>query len=148
MESYNYDRIISDKIPNYTWDYVYRYTKEEENKNFDTSRYYAIISFICTSDTQCLTNKCIDGYCMFNIENSTEFCIYIYIIQFLYHLYIHCGNVVGEICKTNKECASVKCLRNGYCYAPPNRPSDSDGIYDIFEFFVYFCTLYSNFYIY
>ncbi|KAG4104490.1 hypothetical protein H8356DRAFT_1329707 [Neocallimastix lanati (nom. inval.)] len=102
MESYNYDRIISDKIPNYT-------------------RYYAIISFICTSDTQCLTNKCIDGYCMFNIENSTEF--------------------LGEICKTNKECASVKCLRNGYCYAPPNRPSDSDGIYDIFEFFVYFCTL-------
>jgi len=38
-----------------------------------------IISYKCTSDSQCLTNKCMDGFCIFNEENPTEFCADIYI---------------------------------------------------------------------
>ena len=79
---------------------MYRYTKEEEeNKKFDTWRYYAIISFICTSVSQCLINKYIDGYYMityFNRENPTEFCVYIYSHSiFGSHSYIHYDKLVG-----------------------------------------------------
>ena len=150
-ESYNYNTIKLYKRPNYEIEYVNKCKNEEyNNQKFNSCEYHALISFKCTSDTQCLTNKCIDGYCMFNKENPTEFCTYIYSHTFFSsHSYMHCGKLEGDICKTNKECASVKCSLYGFCKAPPKGPSDNDGINDFVEFillagisipiFVYIC---------
>ncbi|KAL6610876.1 hypothetical protein U3516DRAFT_782681 [Neocallimastix sp. 'constans'] len=127
-------------VHNYEIDYLNKCTNEEyDNKKFDSCNYHVLISFKCTSDSQCLTNKCIDGYCMFNKENLTEFCTYIYSHSiFGSHSYIHCGKLNVDICKTNKECVSVKCLRNGYCYVPPDGPSDTDGLYYFIKFYLIF----------
>ena len=114
------------------------------------SLYSGIFIYKCTSDSQCLTNKCINGFCIYNKENPTEFCTYIYSHTFFSsHSYMHCGKLEGDICKTNKECASVKCSLYGFCKAPPKGPSDNDGINDFVEFillagisipiFVYIC---------
>ena len=137
--SYNYDDLKLYKIPNFEIEHVYNCTKEEnENQDFDSCEYYALISFNCTYDSQCLTNKCIDGYCIFNRENPTEFCTYIYSHSiFSSHSYIHCGKLEDDICKTNKECASVKCLRSGYCSNPPDGPSDTDGLNDFIKFYFF-----------
>jgi len=127
--SFNYNNIKLHKLPNYSIDNVYNCTDEERNnQNSDSCSYYALISFECISDSQCLTNKCIDGYCIYNEENPTEFCTYIYRHLFYYsYSYIHCGKLTGDYCKTNEECASVKCS-DGYCDSPPPGPSDSDGL--------------------
>ena len=86
-----------------------------------------------------MTNKCIDGYCIFNKENPTEFCTYIYSHSiFGSHSHIHCGKQVSDICKTNEECASEKCSKYGFCRAPPDGPSDSDGFNDIGKFIFFF----------
>ncbi|ORX49672.1 hypothetical protein BCR36DRAFT_412649 [Piromyces finnis] len=65
----------------------------------------------CTSDSQCLTNKCIDGLCIFNEENPTEFCTSIYKFSIIFgrHSYMHCGKAISDICKTDKECGSKSC---------------------------------------
>ncbi|KAL6632291.1 hypothetical protein LY90DRAFT_521736 [Neocallimastix californiae] len=88
-----------------------------------------VISFKCASDSQCLTNKCIDGYCIFNEENPVEFCTNIYINLFIFkYLYMHCGKAMFDICKKNSECASKNCINRSYCGFPSEEPSDSDDI--------------------
>jgi len=86
------------------------------------------ISYKCTSDSQCLTNKCINGFCIYNKENPTEFCTYIYSISVFYgrHSYMHCGRMPMDVCKTNKECASKECTKYGYCERLPDGPSEAD----------------------
>jgi len=92
----------------------------------------------CTSNSQCLTNKCIDGVCIFNEENPFEFCTDIYINLFFFRFsYMHCGKPINDICKKNKDCGSENCqLKENIntqseeyiCGMPPNGPSDSDAI--------------------
>jgi len=108
-----------------------------------------IISYKCTSDSQCLTNKCIDGFCIFNEENPTEFCadIYINLLIFRYS-YMHCGKAIGDICKKDKDCGSKHCglitdLKTwkveNYCGMPPEGPSDSDfffGFINLLKFII------------
>ncbi|ORX51030.1 hypothetical protein BCR36DRAFT_397246 [Piromyces finnis] len=87
------------------------------------------ISYKCNSDSQCLTNKCIDGMCIYNEENPTEFCTDVYINSiFGRRSYRHCGKAIGDVCKRKRECASKECLKYlGYSYCGiPSRPSDSD----------------------
>jgi len=82
-------------------------------------------SLNCTSDSQCLTNKCYNNYCVFNEENPIEFCtnIYINLAMFSYD-YMYCGKAIGEKCKRNKECGSKRCKKNS-CGLPPGGPCDS-----------------------
>jgi len=93
------------------------------------------ISFKCTSNSQCLTNKCTEGFCVFNEENPSEFCtdIYRYIYQYIpifgRRSYMHCGKEIGDLCKTDNECGSKKCLKDGTCGAA-SAPSDTDGLYE------------------
>jgi len=90
------------------------------------------ISYYCISDSQCLTNKCINGACIFNEENPSEFCtnIYRYSIFFEGRSYMHCGKEINDICKRNRECASRSCGKNGYCTGG-KLPSDTDGILEL-----------------
>ena len=85
-----------------------RQTNGQINENCYTDIY---ISFRCNSDSQCLTNKCIDGYCIFNDKDPCEFCTDIYsnTLFFGRHSYRHCGKAIGDSCKWNKECGSKKC---------------------------------------
>ena len=95
------------------------------------------INIGCTSDSQCLSNKCINGICIFNEENPIEFCTDIYRFLFILggkilylttmHSYMHCGKVIDDTCKTNNECATKKCLKDGSC-GPRGGPSDTDGL--------------------
>jgi len=73
-------------------------------RNYGTLNIY--LSYKCTSDSQCLTNKCIDGVCIFNEEDPTEFCTSIYINLFIRFSYMYCGKMIGDICKKDKECGS------------------------------------------
>jgi len=70
---------------------------------------------------------------MFNKENPTEFCTYIYSYSIFFgsHSYMHCGKTTGDICETNEECASLNCSKYGYCKNPPKGPSDTDGLIEI-----------------
>ncbi|KAG4103448.1 hypothetical protein H8356DRAFT_1645127 [Neocallimastix lanati (nom. inval.)] len=52
-----------------------RQTNGQINENCYT---YIYISFRCNSDSQYLSNKCIDGYCIFNDKDPSEFCTDIY----------------------------------------------------------------------
>jgi len=146
INSYDYDSIKLHKIRNYRIEPVYNNcsTEEYDNRNFNSCKHYALISSKCTSDSQCLPNKCIDGYCMFNKENPTEFCtfIYSYSIYSGSHSYMHCGKATGDICETNEECASLICSEYGYCN-PPKIPSDTDGLLELAQLFylVCFCIL-------
>jgi len=123
--SYTYDEIKLNKLGTGLCTY------------FVKEKCYIRISYQCNSDSQCLTNKCFNNYCVFNEENPTEFCTAIYINLFFRFSYIHCGKTIGDICKTDKECGSKHCgLIKGikpwrienYCGLPSNGPSDSDGI--------------------
>ncbi|ORX61227.1 hypothetical protein BCR36DRAFT_365806 [Piromyces finnis] len=94
---------------------------------FEHLRKNIYTSYKCTSDSQCLTNKCIEGVCIFNEENPTEYCTDIYINLLLRSSFMHCGKVMGDLCEKNAECASRVC--NPYtktCGHPPLGPSDSD----------------------
>jgi len=95
----------------------------------------AYISFKCTSDSQCLTNKCIDGVCIFNEENPIEFCtdIYRYSLIFGGYSYMYCGKTIHDTCNNNKECGSKNCLKNNTC-GKPREPSENDGLREIIIF--------------
>ncbi|ORX78120.1 hypothetical protein BCR32DRAFT_51691 [Anaeromyces robustus] len=103
-------------------------TNEQINNQSNENCYTSVlISFECNSDSQCITNKCIDGFCIFNKENPTEMCTYNYSFSIIFggHSYMHCGREIGDICKRNKECSSYNCFKyknNNIC-ARPKRPS-------------------------
>jgi len=143
-KSYNYKSITSRKYRNYSIEYVYNCTEEErDSQNFDSCEYNALISYKCTADSQCLTNKCVDGYCMFNKENPTEFCtrIYRHSLFFGSHSFMHCGKATGDICETNEECASLSCSEYGHCKIPPKGPSDTDGLAEFAQLAFLFCII-------
>jgi len=125
-ESYTYDDELKLRDPVG----IYSCGSYKHNNN----EYYVGISSKCTSDSQCLTNKCINNYCTFNEENPSEFCmdIYSYFLIFRYS-YMHCGKAISDACKKNKECASKICHNYGNYGSCGTRggPSDSDGALQI-----------------
>ncbi|OUM58163.1 hypothetical protein PIROE2DRAFT_16642 [Piromyces sp. E2] len=87
-------------------------------------------SFKCTSNSQCLSNKCVDGACIYNEENPIEFCTSIYHSIFFFYgfSYMNCGKAISEPCHSNKECATKTCTKheNYKSCASTGGPSDSD----------------------
>ena len=68
--------------------------------SLDENTYF---SYQCTSDLQCITNKCIYGFWIFNEENPTEFCTFMYHDFFIFEYSpMHCGKMKGDICEENK----------------------------------------------
>jgi len=108
--------------------YTYDNLKSGDYGRIIYDDYNIYISYKCTSDSQCLTNKCIDGVCIFNEENPTEFCTDIYINLIFRFSYMHCGKAIGDICKKDKECGSKNCMTQNVCGNSPDGPSDSDFI--------------------
>jgi uncharacterized membrane protein YuzA (DUF378 family) len=85
----------------------------------------------CTSDSECLSNKCIKGHCSFNEANP--------IVQCLYVRTVHsgpvfgdpkgykrqCGLPVGDKCKSNKDCSSFNCEKYNKSDSICGSPDDS-----------------------
>jgi hypothetical protein len=98
------------------------------------------ISIKCTSDSQCLTNKCIKGACIFNERVHLNFVLIIYSYSLIFggRSYRHCGKALGVICKKNKECGSKRCIKDleySYC-RKPNRPSEYDYILGVLQIYL------------
>ena len=131
LKSRKYSRRIRYKFNNCTS------LTDADNKNCFTGIY---IYYTCTSDSQCLTNKCIDHICIFNEENPIEFCTDIYkyfpiLLIPISYSYMHCGKSIGEFCKTNNECGSKRCF-DGFC-GPAREPSETDGLIEfILEIYI------------
>eukprot|EP00833_Pecoramyces_ruminatium_P010668 jgi/Orpsp1_1/1184700/evm.model.c7180000090632.2 len=80
----------------------------------------------CTTDSECLSNKCFNNFCAFNEENPIVHCDNIYTGGRTSYMY--CGKAYGDTCKTNEECSSLKCSDYGYCKMQTNGPSDSESM--------------------
>ncbi|ORX75511.1 hypothetical protein BCR32DRAFT_296849 [Anaeromyces robustus] len=64
----------------------------------------------CTSDSQCLSNKCMEGHCSFNEDNPIVHCQYVR-KSTNHKLYqMRCGLPRGAKCKSNKDCSSRQCV--------------------------------------
>ena len=101
---------------------TYRYEEIKEN-NFKCFKK-------CTTDSQCLSNKCIDNCCVFNEETPVVHCDNIYSYPTLFRdrsSYMHCGKAWRDTCKTDDECSSKICFDVGYCNMQMNGPKQSDG---------------------
>jgi len=83
----------------------------------------------CKTDSQCLSNKCFDKYCVFNDETPVVHCDNIYTRATLFKeksSYMYCGKAWRDSCKTNDECSSKVCY-DGTCTEQKNGPDESDG---------------------
>ena len=84
----------------------------------------------CTSDSECLSNKCLKGHCSFNEANPIVQCFYVRTVHSNPILgdpkgyKTHCGLFVGDKCDSNKDCGSFNCdkygRRGGICEQPNN----------------------------
>ena len=86
----------------------------------------------CTSDSQCLSNKCSRNCCVFNDETPVVHCDDIYTPPLYFKersSYMYCGKAYKDTCKTDDECSSKKCY-GGNCYMQDKGPSDSEYIGD------------------
>eukprot|EP00833_Pecoramyces_ruminatium_P014520 jgi/Orpsp1_1/1188552/evm.model.d7180000065679.1 len=92
------------------------------------------LSVECTADSQCLSNKCIDNYCVFNDETPIVHCDDIYTGK--RNSYMHCGKPYHEPCKTDDECSSKKCSTDGTCSMQREGPSESINIDSIIFVFL------------
>jgi len=69
----------------------------------------------CTTDSQCLSNKCIKGHCSFNEANPITECQYVRTIHDdkifgdALGMKMQCGLPKGDRCKTNNDCSSYNC---------------------------------------
>jgi len=130
-KSYNYNDLESDdyfySIHELSKDYGCNNTQNNEICYTDV-----YISFRCTSDSHCLTNKCIHNICVFNEENPIDFCTDIYSFSLIFgrRSYMYCGKTIGELCKIDNECGSKSCLEDGSC-GNAGEPSEMDGLFEI-----------------
>jgi len=69
----------------------------------------------CTADSQCLSNKCLEGHCTFNEANPITHCQYVRTVHNdpifgdPYGYKMICGLPKGDKCKSNKDCSSYNC---------------------------------------
>jgi len=96
--------------------------------NTKNNRCQISISYKCTTDSQCLTNKCFNNYCVFNKETPTEFCTDIYSFSMIFgkRSYMHCGKAIYDICNNDEMCGSKNCMEGGIC-GSKNEPFSTDG---------------------
>jgi len=57
------------------------------------------ISINCSNDSDCLSNKCFNNYCIFNEKNPIVNCDDIYTGN--RKSYMYCGKPADDICKNN-----------------------------------------------
>jgi len=79
----------------------------------------------CTSNSDCLSNKCLKSVCVFNDENPIVHCDDIYLGGG--RSYMHCGKPYHDTCKTDDECSSKICFEDNTCNMQYEGPSDSEG---------------------
>ncbi|KAG4102885.1 hypothetical protein H8356DRAFT_1271586 [Neocallimastix lanati (nom. inval.)] len=70
----------------------------------------------CTSNSDCLSNKCLKSVCVFNDD--------IYLGGG--RSYMHCGKPYHDTCKTDNECSSRICFEDNTCNLQRKGPSDSE----------------------
>ncbi|OUM60305.1 hypothetical protein PIROE2DRAFT_13962 [Piromyces sp. E2] len=74
----------------------------------------------CSNDSQCLSNKCIKGHCIYNEDNPVVECQYVRTRHNAYPFgdpkgyKMQCGLPYGYECKSNDGCSSYNC-NNGVC---------------------------------
>jgi hypothetical protein len=69
-------------------------------------------SMECNTDSDCLSNKCVNKHCVFNNKEPMIHCEDIQGPDFLFikgELYMHCGKAWGDFCSSNDECSSKRC---------------------------------------
>lgn len=90
----------------------------------------------CTSNSDCLSNKCLKSVCVFNDENPIVHCDDIYLGGG--RSYMHCGKPYYDTCKTDDECSSKICVKaEKICNMQRNGPSDSEGTMGmIYSFYI------------
>jgi len=81
--------------------------------------------YTCKNDSQCLSNKCVNGACVYNEENPIIHCDSIYSNIFYEKAYMYCGKAMGEKCNKDKECSAKRCNDKGYCGMQLDGPSDN-----------------------
>ena len=129
IETCTYDNAILGNCPNIT--------KTIEGKYYST---------ICTENSDCLSDRCVNGFCVFNDLNPVICCVNVYTFTWLSgkpDSHIHCGKALNEPCHSNDECSSEICSKNGLCLFSNYTPSDSDGaiILPIIVMSIFFATL-------
>ena len=67
----------------------------------------------CTTNLECLSNKCFNNKCIFNNENPIVHCDDIYDSNKI-SSYMYCGKAYLDTCNNNDECSSKSCDEN-YC---------------------------------
>jgi len=116
---------INDELINY-------YNKMYSNKTY--------VSINCSNDSDCLSNKCFNNYCIFNNETPIVHCDSIYTGN--RKSYMYCGKPYEDYCNTNDECSSKNCNSiSNYCLQPRNGPSDSDSAVIIGYFYLFYIFL-------
>ena len=69
----------------------------------------------CTADSECLSNKCLEGHCCFNKENPITECQYVRTVHNdpLFGdpkgYRMQCGLPMGDECSSNDDCSSYNC---------------------------------------
>ncbi|KAG4096699.1 hypothetical protein H8356DRAFT_1396119 [Neocallimastix lanati (nom. inval.)] len=84
----------------------------------------------CNENSECLSDRCVNGFCVFNDLNPVTCCVTVYIPKFLSakpESHMHCGKALNEPCHSSDECSSELCGKDGLCFFDSYAPSDSDG---------------------
>ncbi|ORY86438.1 hypothetical protein LY90DRAFT_628908 [Neocallimastix californiae] len=101
-------------------------------------------SIECNTDSNCLSNKCVNKHCVHNKEEPMIRCDDIRAPGFLFfkgNLYMHCGKSWGDFCSSNDECSSNRCDEGCLQKAIDVHPGGNRITYiDIFGFY-FLCIL-------
>ncbi|OUM61582.1 hypothetical protein PIROE2DRAFT_12362 [Piromyces sp. E2] len=93
----------------------------------------------CTTDSQCLSNKCFRNYCVFNDATPIVHCDDIYSSPFYFKersSYMYCGKAYGDTCETDDECSSKNCYK-GTCLKQELGPRESEDLQAVILLMIY-----------
>ncbi|KAL6632374.1 hypothetical protein LY90DRAFT_518012 [Neocallimastix californiae] len=98
----------------------------------------------CTSNSDCLSNKCLKSVCVFNDDNPIVHCDDIYLGGG--RSYMYCGKPYHDTCKTDNECSSRICFEDNICNLQRKGPSDSEewSGYDALNLYYVYCSIFVN----
>jgi len=82
----------------------------------------------CNNDLECLSNKCMNNFCVFNEASPVVHCDY----QYHFNTFkepttdMYCGKANGDTCNDNDECSSMNCDQQyHFCSENLSHPSES-----------------------
>ncbi|ORY27154.1 hypothetical protein LY90DRAFT_674412 [Neocallimastix californiae] len=81
-------------------------------RNFNDTLEGKHYSTICTKNSECLSDRCVNGFCVFNDLNPVTCCVTVYTHKFLKakpESHMHCGKALDEPCRSSDECSSKLC---------------------------------------